>query len=66
MFDDIIEKSEEKELEVIEMFCEDCDLASYILSNYPGTKVICQKTGYHMSYKDWCNKWEMRTRVKPH
>lgn len=66
MFDDLIEQEEEYEIiDIDELCCENCDLASYILSNFPGTQVLCQRTGQHMLYKDWCEKWEQRTRVKP-
>jgi len=64
MFEDIISDPLD-ELEIQLMSCEECDLASYILSNQPGKKVLCQVTGQHRSYDEWCEKWEQRTRVKP-
>jgi hypothetical protein len=64
MFEDILTDPLD-DLEVKLMQCEDCELASYILSNFPGKKVLCQKTGHHKLYDDWCNDWEERRKVKP-
>ncbi len=64
MFEDIL-KDQLDDLSIQIMSCEECEMASYILSNYPGSMVLCQVTGYHQAYDDWCEKWEQRTRVKP-
>lgn len=64
MFEDILTDTLD-ELELDLMSCENCDYASYILSNYPGKKVLCQRTGYHERYDGWCEKWAERDRVKP-
>ena len=66
MFEDILGNDPVDELEVHLMCCEECENASYILTKYPGTKVLCQVTGDHMGYDEWCEKWEERSRVKPH
>jgi len=63
MFEDII-PDQDIEFGPTIRCCEDCDIASYILSNFSG-KVLCQRTGHHMLYSDWCEKWEQRERVKP-
>jgi hypothetical protein len=64
MFEDILSDPLD-DLELQLMQCEDCEIASYILSNFPGKKVLCQKTGYHMLYDDWCLDWKERRKVKP-
>ena len=64
MFEDILsDPLDDLKLQIMQ--CEDCEYASFILSNYPGSKVLCQRTGYHMLYDEWCDKWEERTKVKP-
>lgn len=64
MFEDILPDPLD-ELEIHLMCCEECENASYILTKFPGTKVLCQRTGEHKGYDEWCEKWQERTRVKP-
>jgi hypothetical protein len=59
MFDDIIPE-EEMSLEI--MTCENCDYASFILSNHP-KMILCQRVGEHKKLDHWCKNWSKRDEV---
>lgn len=66
MFEDILTKKTNSIDGKQPSSCEDCDYASYILSNYHKTRVLCQIYGRHKLFGDLCEKWQERKRVKPH
>ena len=55
MFEDIL-TSDSKKVKIIPT-CANCEIASYILSNYPD-KILCQLKKKHMEKAFCCRKWK--------